>query len=123
LAPLQEMVDKAQEQLILLQVKLYAYNISELKQHHQVRWSQILSMLSSNHHNLVAPVFVKMSGFTNKVMNREIWCSNPFFAFEEGYQACLKVYATAYDDESTRVSVYLYLMKGPFDNKLEQSGH
>ena len=33
---------------------------------------------------------------------------------------CLKVYASGYGDG---VSVYLGLMKGPYDDKLEQSGH
>ena len=37
---------------------------------------------------------------------------------------CLKVYANGVGSgEGTHVSLYLYLMKGPYDDKLEQSGH
>ena len=37
---------------------------------------------------------------------------------------CLKVRVGGYDDgEGTIVSVYLCLMKVPYDDKLEQSGH
>ena len=72
--------------------------------------------------NQVAPVIFKVSKFSKWVKNKEIWYSNPFFAFEEGYQMYLKVHAA---DEGTHdhVSVYLFLMKGPHDDKLEQSGH
>ena len=65
-----------------------------------------------------------MSSFTKKVMDKEEWWSNPFFAFGDGYQMCLKVYAAGNGDgEGTHVSFFLYLMKGPHDDKLEQSGH
>ena len=37
---------------------------------------------------------------------------------------CLIVDAAGYGDgEGTHVSVFLYLLKGPHDDKLEQSGH
>ena len=37
---------------------------------------------------------------------------------------CLKVYADGTDNsEGTHISVYLYLMKGPHDDKLEQWGY
>ena len=37
---------------------------------------------------------------------------------------CLRVDAAGDSEgEGTQVSVYLYLMKGPYDNELEQSGH
>ena len=36
----------------------------------------------------------------------------------------MQVYAAGYGDgEGTHVSVFLHLMKGPHDDKLEQSGH
>ena len=70
----------------------------------------------------VAPM--KMFNFTDKKVNKEEWISNPFFAYEGGYQMCLRVDAGGYGDgEGTHVSVYLHLMKGPHDDKLEQSGH
>ena len=74
--------------------------------------------------DLVAPVTLAISKFTEKIKYSEEWYSNPFLAFEGGYQLCLKVYAAGVGDgKGTHVSVYLFLMKGPHDDKLEQSGH
>ena len=65
-----------------------------------------------------------MSNFIEKVKNKEKWISNPFFAFEGGYRVNLEVYAAGYGDgEGTHISVFLRLMKGPYDDELEQSGH
>ena len=75
-------------------------------------------------HDQVAPFVVKMLNFTDKKVNKEEWISSPFFAYEGGYQMCLRVDAAGYGDgEGTHVSVYLHLMKGSHDDKLEQSGH
>ena len=74
--------------------------------------------------NQVAPVIFNVTKFSQWLISKEKWYSNPFFAFSEGYQLCLQVYAYGYGDgEGTHVSVYLYVMKGPHDDKLEQSGH
>jgi len=65
-----------------------------------------------------------MSNFTEKVKNKKKWISNPFFIFEGGHKMCLIVYAAGDGDgESTHISVFLRLMKGPYDDELEQSGH
>jgi len=72
----------------------------------------------------VAPVIFKISNFTEKFKNKQEWYSEPFFAFWRGYKMCLKVDAAGFGDgEGTHVSVYLYLMNGPYDDELEQSGH
>jgi len=65
-----------------------------------------------------------MNNFTEKMNNKQLWYSNPFFAFWRGYKMCLRVYASGVGDgEGTHISVYLHLMKGPYDDELEQSGH
>ena len=72
----------------------------------------------------VSPVIIRMPFFKSPVIQPNVWFSEPFFAFEEGYKMCLKVYANGVGSgEGTHVSLYLYLMKGPYDDKLEQSGH
>ena len=72
----------------------------------------------------VAPVTLVMPNFTEKVNNKKCWYSKPFFAFNEGYQIRLSVDAAGYGDgEGTHVSVFLQLMRGPHDDKLERSGH
>ena len=114
---------KLQEQNALLQEVLnkatadlqYYYRLSSSV------WSTKL-WLSSELSNQIAPVIVKMPSFTKKVMNKEGWNSSLFFAFEEGYQMHLKVDAGGYG-EGTHISVFLRLVKGPYDDKLQQSGH
>ena len=71
-----------------------------------------------------APVISKLTKFSQWVKSRKEWYSSPFFAFNGGYQMCLKVVAAGSGKgEGTHVSVFLYLMKGPHDDELEQSGH
>ena len=72
----------------------------------------------------VAPVTFKLTNFSQWLSNKEVWYSSPFFAFDGGYQMILRVDAVGYgEDEDPHVSAYLYLMKGPHDDELEQSGH
>ena len=72
----------------------------------------------------VLPTIIRMHDFTKKKKEKEQWYSRPFFAFDGGYQMCLRVDAAGDSEgEGTHVSVYLYLMKGPYDDELEQSGH
>ena len=72
----------------------------------------------------VAPVSFKVTNFSRWFKSEKSWYSSTFFAFEKGYQMCLKLFAAGYGDgKGTHVSVYLHLLKGPHDDKLEQSGH
>ena len=71
-----------------------------------------------------APVISKLTKFSQWLRSKKQWDNGPFFAFNGGYQMCLKVNAAGYGDgEGTHVSAYLYLMKGSHDDELEQSGH
>ena len=70
----------------------------------------------------VTPAIIQMLDFTKKKKSKEQWYSKPFFAFNGGYQMCLRVDAAGDGEgEGTHVSVYLYLMKGPHDDEIEQS--
>jgi len=108
-----------------------ASSISKMlnKQHafkQNIIWSNSLNLLSiiSSHGNQVVPVVLKMANLSEKLKNKEEWNSDPFFAFEGGYKMCVKVYLSGNDiGEGTHISVYLYLLKGPYDNELEQLGH
>ena len=60
-----------------------------------------------------------MSSFIKKVIDKEEW---PFFAFGGEYQMCLKVYVAG-NGNGEGTHVFLQLMNGPHDDKLEQSGH
>ena len=111
-----------QQQVTLLQEVL---NVTVANQQYQLSssfWSVKLLMLAEMS-NKVAPVIIKMSSFTRKLIGTDQWYSSSFFAFNEGYQVCLRVDAAGHDEgEGTHVSVSLFLMKGPHDDKLEQSG-
>ena len=73
---------------------------------------------------LVAPAVLKMFGFAEKMRNNEQWYSGPFFAFWKGYQMSLRVDAYGSGDgKGTHVSIFLFLMKGPHDDELAESGH
>ena len=118
-------ITEIQQQNILLQETLNR-TIAHQQYHHQLSnsmWSTKL-WLSSELSNQVAPVIVRMSSLTEKVRNKEEWYSSPFFAFDGGYLMGLRVYAAGNGDgKGTHVSVFLHLLKGPHDDKLEQSGH
>ena len=87
----------------------------------RIKYEDVRSPIPNNQ---VAPVTLVMPNFTEKMKNKDHWYSSPFLAFTGGYQMCLRVVTVGYySDEDTDVSVLLYLMKGPHDDKLEQSGH
>ena len=67
----------------------------------------------------VAPVIFKVTKFSHWLKSKANWYSSSFFAFEKGYLFYLKINPTG--EAGTHVSVYLYLTKGPHDDKLEQS--
>ena len=74
--------------------------------------------------NQIGPVTFKLTKFSPWLTSKKEWFSSAFFAFNGGYQVCLSVVVAGYRiGEATHVSVYLYLMKGPHDDKLEQSGY
>ena len=81
-----------------------------------------LSDLSANFLQ-VRPAF-KLTDYKGKINRKEDWTSSPFLAFDGGYQLCLKVYPAGIGEGAGKyVSVVLYLMRGPHDDKLQWSGH
>ena len=82
----------------------------------------ILGELSGNV-LLVSPLF-KLREYQEMIKTKEDWTSSPFLAFDGGYQLCLKVYPAGIGEGAgSHVSVELYLMEGPHDDKLQRSGH
>ena len=87
-------------------------------------WSLLLMLSSYTPVDDIAPVIFKMSNFTDKLKCAGPWYSKPFLTFDKGHRMCLVVHVGGYGDgEGTHLSVYLYLMKGPYDDELELSGH
>ena len=86
--------------------------------------NDLLQHLRKSDFNKTTPVTIEMFNFTDKIASKEVWVSKPFMIYEGGYKMCLRVNAAGYGaGKGTHVSVYLHLMKGPHDDKLEQSGH
>ncbi|XP_065895325.1 TNF receptor-associated factor 4-like [Dysidea avara] len=61
----------------------------------------------------VVPVIVKMSDYTTNKRDRVNWYSDPFYTHPNGHKMCLYCYAG-----TTHLSVHLYLMKSPHDDRL-----
>ncbi|XP_065901861.1 TNF receptor-associated factor 4-like [Dysidea avara] len=68
----------------------------------------------------VCPVTMKITGYSNKVKESALWYSAPFYSHRRGYKMYLNVYPAGIDDgKGTHLSVYLSLMKGPYDDELK----
>jgi len=66
------------------------------------------------------PVVIKVPDFTNLKKSNQVWCSEAFFTHERGCKIKLFVIAAGYGfGKGTHVSVYMYLLKGPYDDQLE----
>jgi len=62
---------------------------------------------------VTVPVILKISGFYDFTDKYHNWYSEPFYTHQKGYKLCLRV------QWNERMTTYLYLMKGPFDDQLQ----
>ena len=94
---------------------------SEVKQNKSLlkllfgEWTMQLNIraLQSSTGDQVLPVILRMPDYTNKIWP---WLSDPFFTKENGYKLQLKVASCKYN--KAMLSIYLCLMKGPYDDEL-----
>ena len=71
-------------------------------------------------HLRILPFTIVMNGFSEKRGSKIRWRTQPFYTHPRGYKMCLEVRANGSGEgENTHVSVYLFLMHGEFDNRLE----
>ena len=63
------------------------------------------------------PWVVEVRGFQKKKKKNEVWFSDPVYSHFGGYKMCLRVDANG--QFATRVSVYVYLMRGGNDDNLK----
>ena len=69
--------------------------------------------------NQLLPVIVKMPDFITKMENSVDWYSDPFYSHHQGYKMRLNVVPAGWNTSKGRyMSVYLYIMDGPFDHLL-----
>ena len=87
---------------------------------HLPPWPDYLAQVSKTKFQ-VAPAILKVHC---DVKDSIFVQTNPFYTFEGGHLISLRVNLNGHGKgESTHVSIYLHLMKGPHDDKLEYSGH
>ena len=66
------------------------------------------------------PFQFTMRDFEEKKTNADEWYSPTFYTHPRGYRMCLRVHANGYGSgEDTHLSVYVFLMKGEWDNYLQ----
>ena len=87
-------------------------------------WSSHLQLASNIVANTpgerVIPLIIKLSNFTSHKLQKSRVFSVPFYTHKRGYKMCLSVYPNGCRQaEGTHVSVFLHIMKGPYDNQLE----
>ena len=68
---------------------------------------------------LLCPVILKMTEFTRKKQDEKEWFSASFFSHNQGYKMCLNIDPNGYgDSRGTHMSIWLCLLKGPYDDML-----
>jgi len=73
----------------------------------------------SKYGDQVCPVIMNVTKFNQKLQDNGIWFSDPFFTHDEGYKMILKAYPSGCGDgKGTHLSVFLCIIKGPYDDKL-----
>jgi len=90
---------------------------------HYTNINTTASKLSSG--DQVVPVIVKMSEYIKKKSGKIKWYSEAFFTHHQGYKMYLEINANGLGDKKDYMSVYLYLIKGPYDDQLRwpMKGH
>ena len=97
--------------------------IQELEREN-LKLKQELDILRSEHlslhaHLQIVPLYLTMGKFSTKLVDEEEWTSHPFYTHPRGYKMCLNVDPYGVNiGEGTHISVFLKLMRGPFDNHL-----
>ena len=96
---------------------------SKLQNLNMMAWTTYLDKeaykLSSD--NVILPVVVKISDFTEKKRRMIQWFSEPFYTLSNGYkmQLCVFPFGDAGSSKGSHMTVCLYLLKGPYDEQLQ----
>lgn len=73
-----------------------------------------------NSHISVAPLDVTLKDFSKLKQSKKSWFSKAFYSHYQGYRLCLCIHANGSGEGKwTHASIYMYLMKGAFDDALK----
>ena len=98
-------------------IHTYANTYMHTLVHTSTGWSAALKGAISSPY---PPCDFFMPHFSQHKKDDDKWYSHPFYSSPGGYKLCLSVYANGYDDgKGTHISVFVYLMKGKNDYKLQ----
>ena len=120
-------------QTMFHEMKQWQKHLTETKEMSQNKYKNLFelklleqsnSVLENNEITWILPATFALPNFNKKMKNMQERYSSSFLAFSGGYLIMLEVYASGYSNgKGTHVSVFLRLMRGPYDNELQQSGH
>lgn len=69
--------------------------------------------------DLITAAEFTLSNYSKLKRENKSWYSHPFYTYQGGYRMCLEVMSNGYDKvKGQYVSVYLYFMRGEFDDEL-----
>ena len=95
----------------------------EIRENRSDTEKEILKHLKSIVHNFLAelvPFSFSMPDFEQKKSTDSSWYSTSFYTHPRGYKMCLRVEANGWKDgKNSHVSVYLYMMRGEYDESLK----
>ena len=85
----------------------------------RLRQEHIRTVLAEQHLPALLPFQITMPNFFKHKSAGDVWYSQPFYTDPRGYKMCLAVHADgARVDEGRYVSIFIYLMRGEFDDEL-----
>ena len=78
-----------------------------------------LQIRERNEQALIAPIMLRFGEFQKFRNTKEMWRSQPFYCYEEGYRVCLVVYPDGCGPSSfgTHMSCFINLHSGHFDDQ------
>ena len=69
--------------------------------------------------SFAAPVFIRITDVSEKIINDETFQSPPFYTHYSGYRVCLLVTLNGVDEcKGSHISVTISILSGPYDAKL-----
>lgn len=119
---------KLENQMLRQQVDEHNQDIRKMKAYYGYRSFENVKaevdsckkdMMALHTHLRLLPVEVTLRNFEISRANKIKWLSDPFYTHSHGYKLCLCVYPNGQSDGlDTHVSVYVYIMRGDFDDEL-----
>ena len=122
---------KASEHTLEIMKVQFDADLKEIQENQQKQLDRLETMLNFSQWGLqlhtmsisgdvTCPVTVRVIKVEDKKVHKRKWHSDPFYTHDKGYKMCLRVIISgAGKNPGNHMSVFLYLMKGQYDNTLK----